>query len=330
MRFTLKPKGIGIDLGSSHIVAYLEEEGIVADMPSVIALDKRKNKIVATGEKAQAMIGRKPEHIEMIFPIKNGVIADFDYALVLLTEIINDIKAKYNLKLSKPNLLLTVPSQLTQVQQEAVIKLSKHLGIREAFTIELSYAAAVGANLPVNEGRGNLIMTTGAGITEVAVIAWDGIVSSMTSDIAGQAIDKVIAQYIRQQYGLILSPKMQRKAKYEVGIHLNNTDETILLEGLDALSTKPIKKEVTYQAISDAIKNALEEVVQMIKQILENTSPELVMDISQRGLVLSGGGAKLSGVDDYLAQQLALPVYIAEACEYNVIIGVGQMLSTLE
>lgn len=323
-------KGIGIDLGTANTNVYVEGKGIVFGEPSVVAKDKTTDEVVAVGLDAQRMIGRTPGSIVAIRPMKDGVIADFDTTSAMMEYFIGKAIGK---RASKPTVVICVPGGGTEVEKRAIIDATKMAGAREAFLIEEPFAAAIGAELPVNEPTGSMVVDIGGGTTDVATISLGGIVSSRTIKMAGDTMDDAIIQFIRNKYSLLIGERTAESVKMELGCasleaakELGSTD----IRGRDLLTGLPKTIEIPATDIAEAIQEVVEGIIVAVRGTLEDTSPEISADVIDRGIVLTGGGALLKQLSDVIAETTEVPVFVANDPLNCVAIGTGQALSHID
>ena len=331
-------KDLGIDLGTANTLVYIKGKGIVLREPSVVAMTKDTNKIVAVGNAAKNMIGRTPGNITAIRPMKDGVIADFDTTAEMMKYYIEEALKQKGLLKSKPYVMVCVPSGITAVESRAVVDATKYAGARDAFIIEEPFAAAIGANLPVWEPTGSMVVDIGGGTTEVAVISLGGIVTSESIRVAGNDLDDAIINYIRKQYSLLIGERTAEAIKIEIGSAKLKERENKDLEsipnyeirGRDLLTGLPKTIEITAAEIAGALSDTIYAIVEGVKATLEKTPPELAADIMDRGIVLTGGGALLRYLDRVISEETNIPVIIAEDPLDCVAIGTGKALDHID
>lgn len=322
---------LGIDLGTANTLVYIKGKGVVVREPSVVAKNNTTGTIEAVGSDARNMIGRTPGNISVIRPMKDGVIADYDTTAAMMKYYIRLAQKKRSPFARKPNVMVCVPSGITMVEERAVIDATKQAGAREAFPVSEPFAAAIGAGLPVWEPTGSMIVDIGGGTTEVAVISLGGVVTSQSIRTAGDDMDDAIIQYIRKKYSLMIGVRSAETVKMEIGqAHVTEEETSIDLRGRDLLTGLPKTITVTSTEISDALSDTVTAIVEAVKVTLEKTPPELSADIMERGIVLSGGGALLKGLDDVISDETKMPVFIAESPLDSVAIGTGKALEYIE
>ena len=304
-------KDIGMDLGTSNILLTIKGKGIVLNEPAVVAIKRQNNEIVATGHEAKEMIGRTPEQIRAVRPMKDGVIADFTATQLMIKNIITKVCKRYNV--GRPRVVVGVPSGITEVEERAVEEAVSQAGAREVFLIEEPMAAAIGAGLDVAEPTGNMVADIGAGTTEVAVISLGGIVVSDSIKIAVDAIDDEIINYIKNNLNLAIGYTTAEQVKLELGCAMPLvTQKSLEIRGRELTTGLPENKIVTSEQVQEAMAPIIERIIDLIKATLEKTPPELVSDIIERGITLTGGGALIKNIDTVISQRTEIPVYIAE------------------
>lgn len=327
--FSFFNKDMGIDLGTANTLVYVKGREIVTREPSVVAIQTNTNQVLAVGEEAKRMIGRTPGNIIAIRPLKDGVIADFDVTQSMLKHF---IKSAYKRRtLFQPRVVVCVPSGVTEVEKRAVEEAAIHAGAREAYLIEEPMAAAIGAGLPVQEPTGSLIVDIGGGTTEVAVISLGGIVTSKSIRVGGDELDEFIVNYIKKEYSLMIGERTAEEVKITIGSADGGTEtKTMDIRGRDLISGLPKTLEITSNEIYEALKEPVYSIVEAIKTTLEKTPPELASDIIEMGIMLTGGGALLDGIDRVIMEETGMPVRIADESLDCVAIGTGLALDNIE
>ncbi len=327
--FNLGSKDIGIDLGTANVLVLLKGKGIILNEPSVVALDMKTKKILATGNEAKEMLGRTPEQIKAVKPLKDGVIADFTATQLLLKNIIYKICQRYNI--GRPRVVVGVPSGITEVEERAVEESILQAGAKEVYLIEEPMAAAIGANMDIAEPSGNIIVDIGGGTTEVAVISLGGIVVSNSIRIAGDELDEDIVNYIKREKNLAIGTTTAEQIKKEIGGAMPlATPSSMEIRGRDLSSGLPETITITSSEVEVAMKESIEKIIEVIKQTLEKTPPELASDIMEKGIVLAGGGALIKNIDKLISMVTEMPVYIADNPLDCVVKGTGKTLEDLE
>ena len=322
-------KDIGIDLGTANILVTLKGKGIILKEPSVVAIDRRTGEILATGHEAKEMLGRTPETIKAVRPMKDGVIADFTATQLMLKNIIKKISVRYNV--GRPRVVVGVPSGITEVEERAVEETILQAGAREVYLIEEPMAAAIGANLDVAEPTGNIIVDIGGGTTEVAVISLGGIVVSNSLRIAGDELDQDILNYVKRELNIAIGETTAEQIKTEIGCALPLMSEASMeISGRDLTTGLPRNVIITSTQVEEAMKESIMEIIEVVKATLEKTPPELASDIAEKGIVLAGGGALIKNLDKLLSIKTEMPVYVADEPLDCVVKGTGKTAEDLE
>ncbi len=322
---------LAIDLGTANTLVYMKGKGIVCNEPSVVVVRKDTKKVVAVGVEAKRMLGKTPASIHAIRPMKEGVIADFDATGEMLKYFIAKVHNRRSFV--SPRVIIGVPSGITQVEQRAVKDAAQASGAREVYLIEEPMAAALGVGLPVGEPYGNMIVDVGGGTTDIAVISLDGIVISKVARVGGDKMDEAIMAYIKRRYNLMIGDRTSETIKVEMGSACkfdHREPKTMEIKGRDLVSGIPKTFTINEDEIMEALQEPVNIIIETIKAALENTPPELAADIVDRGIVLAGGGALLSGLDVLIRESTGLPVSVAEDPLTAVVKGVGKMLDELE
>lgn len=327
--FGLGGKDIGIDLGTANILVTLKGKGIVLKEPSVVAIDKKNGNIVATGNEAKEMLGRTPERIKAVRPLKDGVIADFTATGLMLKNVISKVCKRNNI--GRPRVVVGVPSGITEVEERAVEEAVIQAGAKEVYLIEEPMAAAIGANLDVAEPSGNIIVDIGGGTTEVAVVSLGGIVVSNSLRVAGDELNEDIINYVKKEMNLSIGETTAEEIKMQIGCALPlMTEMSKEIRGRDLTTGLPKNIVITSNQVQVAMAESINEIVEIVKVTLEKTPPELASDIIEKGIVLAGGGALIQNLDKLLSQKTGMPVYIAEAPLDCVVKGTGKTLEDLD
>lgn len=321
-------KDVAIDLGTANTLIYVKGHGIVVREPSVVAIDRYTGKVVAVGNEANEMIGRTPENIIAVRPMKDGVIADFDITQSMIKQFIKMAKLSV---LLKPRMVVCIPSGITEVERRAVEEAAIQAGAKEVALIEEPMAAAMGAGLPVDKATGSMVVDIGGGTTEVAVISLGGIVSSRSIRIAGDAIDSAIVNYLKKNIGINIGDRMAEEIKIAIGsAHEDNEEGVFDVRGRDVSTGLPKTVQIREAQIREAISENIAEMIEAIKMTLEHTPPELASDVMERGITLTGGGALLKGLDKLIAETTRIPTYVAEYPLDCVAVGTGMALDTIK
>jgi rod shape-determining protein MreB len=318
---------IGIDLGTANVLVHVEGRGIVIQEPSVVAVDD-DGRIRAVGEDARQMIGRTPGNIHAIRPMKDGVIADYIITEAMLRHFINKaMHGRMRFRLTGPNVMISVPAGVTSVEKRAVKDAALKAGAREAFLIEEPLAAAIGANVPISGPSGNMVIDIGGGTSEIAVIALGGIVVSTSLRVGGNRFDEAIASYIRKKYNLMVGERTAEEVKIAIGTALPLERELSMeVRGRDLIAGLPRTIPITSSEVMEALELPLQQLVAAVRQVLEQTPPELSSDIIDKGMVMSGGGALLRNIDKLLTQVTGVPCHVAEDPLNCVALGTGEAL----
>ncbi|SDF21194.1 rod shape-determining protein [Sporolituus thermophilus] len=327
--FNSLARDMGIDLGTANTLVHVKGKGIVLREPSVVAIQRDTGEVLAVGEEAKQMIGRTPGNIIAIRPLKDGVIADFDVTQAMLKYFIR--KAMDTRSFIRPRVVVGVPSGVTEVEKRAVIDATIQAGAREAYLIEEPMAAAIGAGLPVHEPTGNMVVDIGGGTTEVAVISLGGIVTSRSIRIGGDELDEAIIQYIKRTYNLMIGERTAEEIKISIGSAIvPPADETMEIRGRDLVTGLPKTLPIRATEIQRALSEPVFGIIEAVKVTLEKTPPELAADIMDRGIVMTGGGSLLRGLDTLLNKETGMPVHIAEDALSCVALGTGKALESID
>ncbi|MBI5078640.1 rod shape-determining protein, partial [Candidatus Saganbacteria bacterium] len=320
---------LGIDLGTATTLVFARGEGIILCEPSVVAINKDNNRPLAFGNEAKGMLGRTPANIVAVRPMRDGVIADFEITEMMLRHFIN--KSHNRSTFVRPRIVVGVPSGITGVEKRAVLDAAMHAGAREAYLVEEPMAAAIGANLPVSEAQGSMIVDIGGGTTEVAVLALGGIVVSKSIRVAGDEMDEAIVAHCRKNYNLLIGERTAEQIKIDIGSAYPLPEErTIEVRGRDLVTGLPKTLTLTSSEIRDALAEPVATVVDAVRMTLEKTPPELSADIMDRGIVMAGGGSLLRGLDKYLAQETDMSVYVVDDPISCVAYGTGKILEEID
>jgi rod shape-determining protein MreB len=319
---------VAIDLGTANTLVFVKGNGIVLNEPSVVAVDQSTKKVYAVGLEAKAMLGKTPEHIEAIRPMKDGVIADFQITEMMLREFIR--KSQKKKLFIRPRIVIAVPSGITEVEKRAVRDSAEHAGAREVYLIAEPIAAAIGVGLPVDKPSGNMIIDIGGGTTEIAVIALDGIVANSSIRVGGDEMDDAIVSYVKRTYNLLIGEQTAETIKIKIGTAVK-MDKPLSMEvkGRDLVAGIPKNLKLTSDEIRDAISEPISQIVEALKNALEQTPPELAADIVDRGIVMTGGGSMLRGLDILLKEETNLPINVVDDPLLCVVLGAGKVLDDL-
>lgn len=327
---------IGIDLGTVNTLVWVRGKGIVIREPSVVAVHKKTKQVLEIGTEAKRMLGRTPIAIEAVRPLRDGVISDFDTTAAMLRHFIQKVHKTSSsswgfLKIPRPRVVIGIPAGVTEVERRAVQDAALSAGARQAFLIEEPMADAIGADLPIEEPEGNLVVDIGGGTTEIAVISLGGVVLNRSLRIAGDELDQDIINYMRMRYGLLIGEKTAENIKIEIGsaIPLKNEKETVV-RGRDLSTGLPKSIKVSSGEVREALMGTINQIIGALVEVLEETPPELLSDILERGVVITGGGALLRGIDKKIAEETKMPVWIADDPLTTVVRGCGKVLDNLD
>ena len=322
-------KKIGIDLGTSTVLIYVKGEGIVINEPSLVALNRDGTRILAVGRQAYEMVGRTPDTIQIVRPMREGVIADFVVTEGMLHHFIGKVQGRQ--RIFKPEIMICVPSGVTSVERRAVTEAAISAGARQAWLIDEPLAAAIGAGLPIAEPRGNAICDVGGGTTEIAVISLSGMVVAHSIRVGGNRIDDAITTYLKRKHNLLVGERTAEEVKIAIGSAvLMKAPLVTEVRGRDLISGLPRNLELSSNDVTEAIQEPLRLIVGAVRGVLEETPPELAADIFDRGIVLSGGGAQLRGFDRYLSMHTGIPAVVADDPQTSVVRGTGLALEHFE
>ncbi|QWC85886.1 rod shape-determining protein [Nocardioidaceae bacterium] len=322
-------RDMAVDLGTANTLVYVRGKGVMLDEPSVVAMREDTGEVVAVGHEAKRMIGRTPDAITAIRPLKDGVIADFDAAEQMLRHFIHQVHRRRSL--GKPRLVVCVPSSITTVEHRAVKEAGYQAGARRVFLVEEPMAAAIGANLPVHQATGNMVCDIGGGTTEVAVISLGGVVTSMSVRYAGDKLDQSLIAWMKKEHGLLLGDRTAEEVKMTLGSAFPLREEPEAeVRGRDLVSGLPKTVIVSSAEVRRALEEPLHAIIDAVRATLDQTPPELAGDIMDRGIVLTGGGALLRGLDERLRHETGMPVHVADDPLSSVALGVGKCVEEFE
>ena len=322
-------KDIGIDLGTANVLIYIKGRGIVLNEPSIVVIDTETNKVIAVGEEAREMLGRTSENVQAVKPMKDGVIADFELTEIMLNYFINKIKARS--LFSRPRILICCPTNITPVEKNAIKEAAERTGARKVFIEEEPKVAAIGAGMDISKPSANMVIDIGGGTTDIAILSMNGIVSSASVRIAGNVFDQDIIKYIRGKYKLLIGEKTAEDIKINfANVYKPSKKEKLVVKGRNLITGLPDSIELTQEETKEALEDDLNRIIKSTKNVLEQTPPELSADIVEKGLVLTGGGAKLTGLVDLLEEELTIPTLIAETPLTCVAEGTGVLLEDIK
>lgn len=320
-------KQLGIDLGTANTRVFVKGRGMVINEPSVVAVNRRTGQVMAVGEDALSMVGKTPAHIQVTRPLQRGIIADFEVTEKMLRYFFDKVHEDKTFAIARPSVVICVPLDVTEVERKAVGDAATAAGAREVLVVEEPIAAAIGAGLAIGEPFGNMVINLGAGSTEIAIISLNGVVTSKSIPIAGDELNKNIIQYARDVFNILLGERVAEQIKIAIGsaVELSEPMETTM-RGRDLLSGLPREITVNDAQVREALGRSIKAIIDQTKAILEITPPELVADIQQKGIVLTGGGALLRGLDQALSRGTGLPVRVADDCLHCVVRGTSQLI----
>lgn len=322
---------IAVDLGTANTLVSVRGQGIQLTEPSVVAIEQDSGRVLAVGVEAKRMIGRTPASITAIRPLRDGVIADFNVTEAMLRYFINKVRGRRFLWQSKPRVVVCIPSGVTEVEKRAVFEATMTAGARQAFLIEEPMAAAIGAGLPIQEPTGSMVVDIGGGTTEVAVVSLGGIVASESSRTAGDEFDEAIINYVRRTYNVLIGERTAEELKMEIGSAWPLEEEIdVEIRGLDLTTGIPRPVIMESEEVRDAMEAPIVDIVNAVKRTLERTPPELASDLMEFGIILTGGGALLRGLDDRLRFETGMPVHVSETAMYNVVMGSAKALEEID
>ncbi len=318
---------IAVDLGTANTLIFVKGEGVVLNEPSFVALDAETDKVQAVGREAKGMWGRAPKHIKVIRPIQDGVVDNYDAALIMLRHFLERVSGKF--RLMKPNMVICVPSRITQVEKRAVIELGLECGAREVFLMDEPMAAAIGCGLPVEDTKGCMVVDIGGGTTDVAIISMGGIAVKESARVAGYEMDEAIVRYVRDKYHMLIGILDAERIKIEIGSAMPGERKTTKVIGMDLAKGVPKEVDLSSEEVREAIAEPVGAIVDVVRRALDSTTPELVADVADSGILLTGGGSLLRGLDKVLEQKLMLKVERASDPLMSVVLGAGKTLEDL-
>ncbi len=328
--FGLFSKDIGIDLGTTNVRVYVRGRGMVINESSVVAINLRNDQIIAIGNNALKMMGKVPSHISIIEPLSHGVISDFEVTEKMLKSIFEKVHRDAFTLIPRPKVVAAIPLDVTEVEKKSLEDVIIQAGAREVFLVERPVAAAIGVRLPIQESIGNLIVELGGGLSEVAVISLNGIVASKSLKIGGESLNKNIISYIREKFGVLVGNQTAEEIKIKIGTAFGNKNQEMRVKGRDLIKGLPKEVLINESQIREAIMPLLKTIVEGIHETIEATPPELVSDIYERGIILSGGGAMLRGLDKMIQKRINIPVLVTDDPATAIIRGTGLVLEDFE
>ena len=320
-------KDIGIDLGTANVLIYIKGKGIVLDEPSVVAIEADTKKILAVGKDARAMIGRTPGKVQAIRPLKDGVIADFEITEMMLNYFIKKVHGKNFF--FRPRILICCPSNITQVEKNAIKEAAERTGAKRVFIEEEPKVAAIGAGMDISKPSGNMVIDIGGGTTDIAILSLGSIVKSASLKIAGDAFDNDIIRYMKNKYKLLIGERTAEEIKISIGTVLTDRVDKMEVKGRDLVTGLPHVITLTSKEVEEALRDSIYKIINEIKSVLETTPPELAGDIVDKGIILTGGGSMVDGFDKLLSQELKVPVFMADSPLTCVVEGTGVLLENI-
>lgn len=322
-------KDVGIDLGTANILIYVKGEGIVLNEPSIVVVDTNENKVIAMGNEAKEMIGKTPENIKVIKPLKDGVIADFEITELMLNNYIKRVKAKS--LLTRPRVLICCPSNITEVEKSAIIEAAERTGARKVFIEEEPKVAAIGAGIKIKNPTGNMVIDIGGGTTDIAVLSMNNIVISSSLRIAGNTFDQDIINYIREKYQVLIGERTAEDIKINfANVYKPDKKKELIVKGRNLITGLPITITINQEDTAKALEDSIKKIVSVSINVLENTPPELAADIVDKGVILTGDGSLLKGLQKVLKQNLKIPVLIAQSPLTCVVEGTKVLLDDIK
>ena len=321
-------KDIGIDLGTANVLIYIKGQGIVLNEPSIVAIDSDTKKLLAVGKQAREMLGRTPGKVQAIRPMKDGVIADFEITEMMLNSFISKVNGKSFL--SRPRILICCPSNITQVEKNAIKEAAERTGARKVFLEEEPKVAAIGAGLDISRPSGNMVIDIGGGTTDIAILSLGDIVTSESIKIAGNTFDNDIIKYIKDKYKLLIGDRTAEEIKLEIGsVYPEGRNDKMEVKGRDLVTGLPHTITLCSEEVEEALRESVYTIIHSAKSVLEQTPPELAADIIDKGIIITGGGALIHGFEDLLSHELKVPVFVAESPLTCVVEGTGILLDNL-
>ena len=320
---------IGIDLGTANTLVFIPGEGVVINEPSVVAISLFENKVLAVGNEAKEMLGRTPDTIVASQPLRDGAIADYRVTEAMLRYFINRVTGK--VRFIRPEVVLSIPAGVTSTERRAVVDAAMKAGAKAAYVVKEPILAAIGAGIPIHTAQGNMIINIGGGTSEIAIISLGGVVASHSARVGGNKIDQAISDYIKRKYSLAIGDRTAEEVKMTIGSAIAQVkEEHMEVRGRDLMGGLPKTITIASNEITEAIQDELREIINCIKQVLQETPPELAADIMDKGMVLSGGTAQLKYLDQLIAKTINVPCYVADDPAYCVVKGTGIVLDNLD
>ncbi|QQS61670.1 MAG: rod shape-determining protein [Candidatus Moraniibacteriota bacterium] len=320
---------IGIDLGTAHTLVYVPGKGVVANEPSVVAVSLLEKRVLAVGNEAKDMLGRTPDTIVASRPLRDGVIADYRMTEAMLRYFINKVSGRY--RLFRPDVVLSIPAGITSTERRAVIDAAVKAGAKHAYVVKEPILAAIGAGIPIHEAQGSMIINIGGGTSEIAVISLGGVVAVNSARVGGNRFDQAISDFIKREHGLAVGERTAEEIKITIGSAMAQEKEEFMeVRGRDLMGGLPRTIRLGSNEVTEALQDELREVIHAIKKVLQETPPELAADVMDKGIILSGGSAKLKNLETLITKTINVPCYVADDPQYCVVKGTGKVLEHLD
>lgn len=320
---------IGIDLGTANTLVFVPGKGVVINEPSVVAISLAENKVLAVGNEAKEMLGRTPDTIVASQPLRDGAIADYRVTEAMLRYFINKVTGRF--RLFRPEIVLSIPAGVTSTERRAVVDAALKAGAKAAYVVKEPILAAIGAGIPIHTAQGNMIINIGGGTSEIAIISLGGVVAAHSARVGGNRIDQAISDYIKRKYSLAIGDRTAEEVKMKIGAAIAQVKEDFMeVRGRDLMGGLPKTVNISSNEVTEAIQDELREIINVIKQVLQETPPELAADVMDKGMVLSGGTAQLRYLDQLIAKTIGVPCYVADNPAFCVVKGTGIVLENLE
>ncbi len=320
---------IGIDLGTANTLVFVPGKGVVINEPSVVAISLAENKVLAVGNEAKEMLGRTPDTIVASQPLRDGAIADYRVTEAMLRYFINRVTGRF--RLFRPEIVLSIPAGVTSTERRAVVDAALKAGAKAAYVVKEPILAAIGAGIPIHTAQGNMIINIGGGTSEIAIISLGGVVAAHSARVGGNRIDQAISDYIKRKYSLAIGDRTAEEVKMKIGAAIAQVKEDFMeVRGRDLMGGLPKTVNISSNEVTEAIQDELREIINVIKQVLQETPPELAADVMDKGMVLSGGTAQLRYLDQLIAKTIGVPCYVADNPAFCVVKGTGIVLENLE
>ena len=320
---------IGIDLGTANTLVFVPGKGVVINEPSVVAISLAENKVLAVGNEAKEMLGRTPDTIVASQPLRDGAIADYRVTEAMLRYFFNKVTGRF--RLFRPEIVLSIPAGVTSTERRAVVDAALKAGAKAAYVVKEPILAAIGAGIPIHTAQGNMIINIGGGTSEIAIISLGGVVAAHSARVGGNRIDQAISDYIKRKYSLAIGDRTAEEVKMKIGAAIAQVKEDFMeVRGRDLMGGLPKTVNISSNEVTEAVQDELREIINVIKQVLQETPPELAADVMDKGMVLSGGTAQLRYLDQLIAKTIGVPCYVADNPAFCVVKGTGIVLENLE